>query len=172
MTTPVILYSASGTPIGPAGSIRAIIQFYRPSSALDAAGLNYVAAAGPAFGVTANPVGSPIAVSELGIDFNSTTHKTTGRYGEDNNDPTVMRGSPSLNCGSFIQAQGQPTLMPGDYCELAIGMKISSTAATPVPAPTSRWVVTGDSIATSGPNKFSLKLELDRPNSDPALKEF
>ena len=172
MSIPVILYSASGTPIGPAGAIRAIIQFYRPTSAIDAAGLNYVAAAGPAFGAPANPVGNPIAVSELGIDFNSTTHKTTGRYGEDNNDPTVMRGSPTLNCGSFIQAQGQPTLMPGDYCELSIGMKITSTAATPVPAPTSRWVVTGDSIATSGPNKASLKLELDRPNSDPTLKEF
>ena len=44
MSTPVILYTPAGTPIGPAGFARAVIQFYRPTSAVDAAGLAYVAA--------------------------------------------------------------------------------------------------------------------------------
>ena len=171
MQTPVILYSASGTPIGPAGATRAVIQFYRPTATVDAAGLAYVAAP-VALGAGTNAVGPLVAVSELSLDIPSVKHNTTGRYGESNNDPTIVRAEPTLNCGTFIQAQGQPTLAPGDFCELSIGMKITSTAASPVPAPTSRWVVDGNSIATAGPNKFSLKLSLDRVNSDPALKEF
>lgn len=171
MLTPVILYSAAGTPIGPAGAIRALLQFYRPTSAIDAAALNYVAGV-VAFGAVANPVGGLIAVSDLGIEFNSKTLTTTGRYNEDNNDPTVMRGTPTLNLGTFIQSAGQPTLMPGDYIEISIGMKISSTASVPAPAPTSRWVVDGNSVSTQGNNKFGLKLMLDRINSDPNLKEF
>lgn len=171
MSTPVILYSSTGAPIGPAGSIRALLQFYRPTTTLDAAGLAAIAQP-VVFAAGSNPVGGLIAVTELGIDFNSTTHNTTGRYGESNNDPTIMRGTPTLNCGTFIQAQGQATLLPGDYMEVSIGMKITSTAATPAPAPISRWVIDGNSISTQGPNKYGLKLMLDRPNSDPNLKEF
>lgn len=170
--TPVILYSASGTPIGPAGGIRALLQFYRPSVAADAAGLANIAVTGPASGAPANPVGNPIAVSELTLEFNSTTHTTTGRYNEDNNDPTVMRGKPTLNCGTFVQSVGQPMLMPGDYIEVAIGTTIASTAAAPVFEPISRWVVDSNSLNTAGNNKWSLKLSLDRPNSSPNLSLF
>jgi len=170
-STPVILYSAAGTPIGPAGGIRALLQFYRPTSALDSAALAYVAAP-VALGAGTNAVGSPIAVSDLSIEFNSVTHTTTGRYGENSNDPTVMRGAPTLNCGTFIQSAGEALLAPGDFVELSIGTKITSTAAAPVYCPTSRWVVTTNSLATAGNNKWSLRLELDRINSDPSLKEF
>ena len=170
-STPVILYSASGTPIGPAGGIRALLQFFRPAVAPDAAGLVNIAAP-VALGAGANPVGAPIAVSELSFELDSVSHNTTGRYGESNNDPVIMRGSPKLNCGTFIQAAGQPMLAPGDFCELSIGTKITSAAAAPVYEPLSRWVIDGNSLATAGPNKWSLKLALDRVNSDLALNLF
>lgn len=170
-STPVILYSPSGQPIGPAGGIRALLQFYRPPVSADTAGL--VNLAQPVvLGAGAIAVGGPIAISELSLELDSTTHQTTGRYGEPNNDPTVMRGSPKLNCGTFIQAAGQPMLAPGDFVELSIGTKQTSTAGVPAYEPLSRWVVTGNSLATSGVNKYSLKLELDRVNSDPALSLF
>lgn len=171
--TPVILYSASGTPIGPAGAIRALLQFYRPPVQADAAGLANIAQVVP-FGSESSgtAVGSPIAISDLSLELTSTDYTTTGRYGENNNDPTTLRGDPKLNCGTFIQAQGQPTLMPGDYCVLSIGTKITSTAGTPVYCPLSRWKIGSNSISTQGPNKFGLKLDLDRVNSDPTLKEF
>ena len=172
LPTPVILYSASGTPIGPAGGIRALLQFYRPTQAADAAGLANIAVPGPASGSPSNPVGNPIAVSDLSIEFNSETLMTTGRYGESNNDPTVMRGKPTLNCGTFIQAAGQPMLAPGDYIEVSIGTTIASTAGAPVFEPISRWVITSNSLATAGNNKWSLKLELDRPNSSSSLILF
>lgn len=170
-STPVILYSPSGQPIGPAGGIRALLQFYRPPVTADAAGL--VNLAQPvALGAGNITVGGPVAVSELSLELDSTTHETTGRYGEPNNDPTVMRGSPKLNCGTFVQAAGQPMLAPGDFVELSIGTKQTSTPGAPVYEPVSRWVITGNSLGTSGVNKYSLKLELDRVNSDPALNLF
>lgn len=171
-TTPVILYSASGLPVGPQGGIRAALQFYRPSAAADTAGLQNVAATGPVSGSPANPVGNPILVSDLSLEFDSVVHTTTGVYGQSNNDPTVMRGSPKLNCGTFVQSIGQPILMPGDYIEISIGTTAASTAGTPVFEPISRWVVTGNSLATVGPNKYSLKLELDRVNSAATLNLF
>ena len=172
MLTPVILYSSAGSPIGPAGGIRALLQFYRPTTALDAAGLDYIAATGPASGAGSNPVGAPVAVSDLSLELSGKDVMTTGRYGEPNDDPTIIRDGPKLNCGTFVQAAGQPLLAPGDYVDLSIGTKITSTAGTPVYCPLSRWVVGANSLATSGPNKWSLKLILDRVNSDPALKEF
>ena len=172
MLTPVILYSSAGSPIGPAGGVRALLQFYRPTTALDAAGLDYIAATGPASGAGSNPVGAPVAVSDLSLELSGKDVMTTGRYGESNDDPTILREGPKLNCGTFVQAAGQPLLAPGDYVDLSIGTKITSTAGTPVYCPLSRWVVGANSLATSGPNKWSLKLILDRVNSDPALKEF
>ena len=170
-STPVILYSASGQPIGPAGGIRALLQFYRPPVAADPTGLVNVAQP-VALGAGAIAVGSPIAVSDMSLELDSTTHTTTGRYGEPNNDPTVMRGQPKLNCGTFIQSAGQPMLAPGDFIEVSIGTKQTSAPGTPVYEPVSRWVVTGNSLGTAGVNKWSLKLELDRVNSDPALNLF
>ena len=169
--TPVILYSASGQPIGPAGGIRALLQFYRPGVAADTAGLANLAQP-VAFGAGANAVGGPIAVSDMGLELDSSSHETTGRYGEPNNDPSIMRGNPKLNLGTFVQAAGQPMLVPGDFIEVSIGTTPGSTAGAPVLAPMSRWVVDGNSLATAGNNKWSLKLSLDRVNSDPALNLF
>ena len=170
-STPVILYSAAGTPVGPAGGVRALLQFYRPPVAADTAGLVNIAQP-VALGAGALTVGAPIAISELSLELDSSTLTTTGRYGENNNDPTVMRGNPKLNCGTFIQSAGQPMIAPGDFVELSIGTKISSTAGVPAYEPISRWVVDGNSLSTQGNNKYSLKLALDRINSDPALNLF
>lgn len=169
--TPVILYSAAGRPVGPAGGVRALLQFYRPTVAADTAGLSNLAQP-VAFGAGSVTVGDPIAVSDLSLVFDSVTMKTTGRYGESNNDPTVMRGDPKLNCGTFIQSAGQPMLAPGDFIEVSIGTTQASTAGAPVFEPMSRWVVTGNSLETAGNNKWSLTLELDRVNSAPTLNLF
>lgn len=175
MSTPVILFTSTGAPVGP----RAIVQFKRPPNAPDTTG-NYAAGATipnvasvvPFGGAGATNVGPPVAIAGLSISFNSQTTKTTGVFNESSNDPTVHRGDPTLNIESFIAAAGSPTLLPGDFIEINIATKLASTAAGPVVAPASRWVITANSLATTGPNKYSLSLELDRPNSDPALVEF
>lgn len=167
--TPVLLYDAGGKVIGPQGGVRALLQFYRPIPVLDLGGIDYVAPVIP-FGSEAtggNTVGGTIAVAKCSIDWNSVNHNTTGRYGQSNNDNTAMRGDPTLNLGSFVQAQGQPTLMPGDYCAISIGMKITSTSLNPVPAALTRWFIGSNGLSTDGPNQWSLKLTFDRPNSDP-----
>lgn len=171
--TPVIFYAASGVPIGPQGAIAAKLQFYRPPAVLDTLGLDYVAAVVP-FGSesSGSPVGSPIIVCKAGIDFNSVMHNTTGRYGQSNNDPTLLRGSPTLNLSTFIAGVGQASLMPGDYISVSIGWKVTSTPLSPVAAAASRWVIDGNSLSTSGPNEFNIKLVFDRPNSDPAFNLF
>lgn len=173
-TTPVILYDSGGKVVGPQGGVRALIQFYRPLTTTDAAGLANIANVIP-FGSEASggvAVGNPIAISDLSFEVNSQEHNTTGRYGENNNDPTIMRSAPTLNMGTFVQAAGEPMLMPGDYANLSIATKITSTSSTPVYCPASRWVIGGNGLATAGPNKWSLKCILDRLNSDPTLKEF
>lgn len=171
-TTPVILYSAAGQPVGPQGGIRAALQFYRPSAAADTAGLQAVAATGPASGAPANPIGNPVLCSDLTLEFDSVTHTTTGVYGQNNNDPIIMRGAPKLNLATFVNALGEAGLFPGDYIEVSIGTTIASTPASPVFAPISRWVVTANSLSTSGVNKWNLKLELDRVNSAATLNLF
>lgn len=170
-STPVILYSAAGTPIGPAGAVRALLQFYRPGVTADAAGLANIANV-VAAGAGSITVGTPIAVSDLSLELDSVTHRTTGRYNESNNDPTIVRGDPKLNCGTFIQGSGQPMIAPGDFVELSIGTTQASTNGTPVYEPTSRWVVDGNSLSTAGNNKWALKLCLDRVNSSPSLNLF
>lgn len=170
-TTPVILYSSSGNPIGPAGGIRALLQFYRPAAAADPAGLVNIASV-VALGAGAITVGSPIAVSELSLELAGKEIMTTGRYGESNDDPVIIREGPKLNCGTFVQSVGQPLIAPGDFVELSIGTKQTSAPGAPVFAPLSRWVVGANSLNTAGANKWSLKLIFDRPNSDPALNLF
>jgi len=171
MQTAAIQYTASGMPVGPAGAIKGIIQFYRPPTVTDAAGLNQIAQP-VAFGQGTNAVGLPIAVYELTLDISGKVMETTGIWGQDNNDPTSVRGKVTLNCGTYVQANGQPLLAVGDFCEIYIGMQITSTAATPVPCHASRWFIDGNGLATTGFNTFKLKLTLDRVNSDPNLKEF
>ena len=174
MITPVLFYSSTGTPIGPQGAIAAKIQFYRPIAALDTAGIDYVAGVGPAYGSesTGTAVGSPIIVAKAGVDLNSVVHRTTGRYGQSNNDPSIIRGEPTLNLSTFITAAGQASLMPGDYISVIIGWADTSTPTVPVPAAASRWVIDGNSLTTSGPNEWNMKLCFDRPNSAPTFNLF
>ena len=174
MITPVLLYSSTGTPMGAQGYVAAKIQFYRPTAALDAAGLDYVASVGPAFGSESGgvAVGSPIIVSKVGLSFSAKVTRTEGRYGQSNNDPTVLRGDPELNLSTFILGAGQATLMIGDYCNLIIGWIPSSTVAAPVPTAASRWLIEGNSLNTGGANEWNMKLGFDRPNSSPSFNLF
>lgn len=175
MQTPVILYTSAGIPIGP----RAVVTFYRPASAADTTGTypaGYTApavAAVVAFGGEsgATSLGNFI-IEDLSLDLPSTEYSQSGTFMEDLNNPAVVRGKPALSLKATMAGAGTPTLCPGDFISIAVGMKATSTPAAIVPCPVSRWVVTGDNINTSGVNSFGLKLSLDRVNSDPALKEF
>jgi hypothetical protein len=73
-----------------------------------------------------------------------------------------------------MAAAGTPTLCPGDYCMLFLGMKANSTGEVPVPIPASRWFIGTDGITgnQNAANKFGLSLIHDRVNSDPNLAEF
>lgn len=175
MPTPVILYSSDGKPLG----ARAIIQFLRPTYSDDpspnyAAGVTKpkIADVIPWGGAGATSIGNPVVIEGLSISFNSQSIKSMGEHGQSLNDPNLLRGEPTLNIESVIRAAGDPTLLPGDFIELFIGMKATSTAAAPAPVAGSRWVVGSNSLATSGANKNSMSLELDRINSDPNLAEF
>ncbi|MEY4917626.1 MAG: hypothetical protein RL616_1539 [Verrucomicrobiota bacterium] len=175
MPTPVILYSANGVPEG----ARAIVQFKRPTYSDDpspnyAAGVTKpkIADVIPFGGAGATSIGDPIVIAGLSISLNGESQKTTGTHGQSNNDPNLVRGNPTLNIETFITSNGMPTLLPGDFIEIYVGMKATSTAGAPVPIPGSRWLVNSNSIGTGGANKNSMSLELDRTNSDPTLAEF
>jgi len=174
MNTPVVAYSSGGQPLGPAGGIPLLLQFYRPNKVIDAAGLAYNAIVVPfgAESTDAAPVGGLISISELGLELAGKEMTTTGRYGENNDDPTVLREGPKLNCGTFVQSSGQPTIVPGDFVNLIVGRPITSTPATPVNMKVGRWYIGANSLSTSGFNKWALKLGFDRPNSDPAFDLF
>lgn len=173
--TPVILYTSAGIPVG----ARAIVKFYRPPSADDtspnyAAGVTKPKVAQPvAFGAeaTGTDLGS-FVIEDVGIELSGSVSARGGTFGEDVGDPALVRKDPTLSMTAQMAAAGTPTLCPGDYCVLYLGMKATSTAAAPVPIPASRWFVNSDSIAQSGVNKFGLRLSLDRVNSDPNLSEF
>jgi hypothetical protein len=165
MATPVILYTSAGMPIG----ARAVITFHRPTTTADANGNNIanVMAAGAAGTVLGNYV-----IENLTLDLPATAVERMGTYGEDK-DAAVVRKRPTLNMTAQMAAAGVPTLAPGDYCEISIGMTAASTGAAPVPVATSRWFLDGDSITQdqNAANKFALKLQLDRENSG-AIIEF
>jgi hypothetical protein len=171
MLTPVVAYSAAGTPIGPAGGLPLLVQFYRPPTVLDASGLAYVASVVP-FGGGTLAVGGLIAIMEMGLELTGKTSMTTGRYGESADDPTILRETPKLNLGTYVQGAGQPTLAIGDFIEIIVGRPITSSVATPVAMKAGRWVIDGNSLSTAGFNKFALKLTFDRVNSDPAFNLF
>jgi hypothetical protein len=175
MLTPVQLYTSAGIPVGP----RAVINFYRPPSAADTSGIypagyaapNVAAQIGP--GLEANGTGLGIfVVEDLTLDFNGTPYMQKGAFMESLDNPTVVREGPTLNMTVLMASGGVPSLMPGDYCGINIGMKATSTGSAPVPIALSRWVVGKNGLSTNGINKFSLNLILDRPNSSPNLVEF
>ena len=169
MSTPVILYTSAGMPIG----ARAVVTFYRPPSASDgltpANNVAQVVAAGGE-GAATN-LGSYV-IEDLTLDLPGTTVERMGTYGEDT-DKALVRKSPTLNMTAQMASAGTPTLAPGDFCNLNIGMKATSTGGSPVLIATSRWFLDGDSISMNQnqANKFGLKLAFDRQNSG-AITEF
>jgi hypothetical protein len=168
MSTPVILYNSAGIPIGP----RAVVQFYRPPTTADANG--YLVANVVPFGseTSGTAIGLPVVIEGLSINLSGSAVGQMGTYGEPLDNASLVRGTPTLTIESFIAAAGSPTLMPGDYISINIGMTATSTASSPVPIPASRWFIGSNGIATNGANKNSCQMILDRTNSDPNLKEF
>ena len=168
MSVPVQLYTSAGLPVGP----RAKIQFYRPPTTTDALGstVAQVVAFGSESSGTA--VGSLVVTEDVTMDFSGQEFSQKGTYMEDLSNPTIVLGKPSLSITGLISSGGQPTVLPGDYCSINVGLQIGSTGASPSLIPASRWVVLSDGITTNGVNKMSLKLILDRPNSSPSLSQF
>jgi hypothetical protein len=167
--TPLILYNSAGLPVGP----RAIVQIQRPTYSDDTSP-NYAAGVTKpkvadiiAFGGSGTAIGDPVEIAGLSLSFNGNPNMTTGVIGQSNNDPSVVRGEPTLNIETFIKTAATPTPLPGDFIDLYCAVKPAGGNV-----PISRWVFTSTSIATSGSNKFSGSLILDRENSDPALAEF
>jgi hypothetical protein len=161
MATPVILYTSAGMPIG----ARAVISFYRPVAISDGLTPANQIAEVMAAGTLTNSVGA-FVIEDLTLDLTGGLVERHGIYGEDT-DKAVVRKSPTLNLTAQMASSGTPTLAPGDYCEINIGMKITSTAGSPVPVATSRWFLDGNSISMNQnqANKFALKLQFDRQNS-------
>lgn len=155
-------------PIGP----RAIVTFYRPPTTTDGFG-NAVASVVPYGSESSGTSLGSFVIEDLTLDLNGTLIERMGTYGEDT-DAALSRKRPSLNLTAQMAGAGTPTLCPGDYCAINIGMQASSTTGSPVSIPLSRWFLQGDSVAANQnqANKFGLKLHLDRQNSAPTLKEF
>jgi hypothetical protein len=165
--TPVILYTSAGMPIG----TRAVVHFYRPTNASDGLTPASNVAAVMAAGVLTTDLGA-FVIEDLTLDLPGTLVERNGAYGEDG-DKALVRKSPTLNMTAQMAGAGTPTLCPGDYCEIAIGMQKTSTPTVLVPIATSRWFLDGDSISMNQnqANKFALKLQFDRQNSG-AITEF
>lgn len=168
MATPVILYSTAGMPIGS----RARVTFYRPTNTSDGLTPANTIADVMAAGVLTNAAGLACVIEDLSLELGGSLVEREGIYGEDT-DAALVRKRPKLNLTAQMASGGTVTLCPGDYCEIVIGTKITSTKATPVPMATSRWFLDANSISQTqnAANKFSLKLNLDRENSG-ALTEF
>ena len=168
MATPVILYTSAGMPIGS----RARVAFFRPTATSDGLTPANTLADTMAAGVLTNAAGLACVIEDLSLELAGNVVEREGIYGEDS-DVALVRKRPKLNLTAQMASGGTVTLCPGDYCELIIGTKITSTKGTPVPMVTSRWFLDANSISQTqnAANKFSLKLNLDRENSG-AITEF
>jgi len=167
-TTPVILYTSAGMPIG----ARAIVTFYRPPVTTDAFGNSVASVVAVGNAASGTNLGNYV-IEDLSLELAAKSVDRDGTYGEDT-DSALVRQKPKLNLTAQMAGAGTPTLCPGDYVELNIGMKASSTVATPAAIATSRWFLDGNSVSANqaSANKFGLKLNLDRQNSSASLIEF
>jgi hypothetical protein len=104
--------------------------------------------------------------------MNGKPYERTGTFMEDLNNPVLVRGRVKLSMTAQIASANTPLLCPGDFCNMNLGNQATMPRGDAVPIPTTRWVADANSIATSGINKYSLTLNLDRVNSSPYLQEF
>jgi len=173
--TPAVLYNSAGLPLGS----RAVVNFYRPTYAADTTGIYPAGYTAPnvanviSFGNVGNGtlLGSYI-IEDLSLELAGAPMGRTGIFSEDSGDPSLVRKDPKLSLTAQMAGAGTPTLCPGDYCQISVGMTAASTTAAPAQVPASRWFVDSDSVQGSQVNKFGLKLSLDRVNSDPTLSQF
>lgn len=173
LATPVILYTTAGMPVG----ARANIPFYRPNTTNDSLG-NAIANVVPfgsesSGGTQLGGQTNTYVVEDIRFDPKGSVAKRAGTYGEER-DKSLQRQDPSLSMTVQMASAGTPTICPGDYILIAIGMAVSSTGSAQVPIANTRWFVTADGISMQGnqANKFSVTFEFDRENSSPNLKEF
>jgi hypothetical protein len=173
LATPVVLYTTAGMPLG----ARALIPFYRPLTTADALG-NQIANVIPfgnesSGGTQLGGAGNLYTVESLSLDLKGTNVMRNGTYGEDK-DKSVVRSSPSLRASVQMATAGTPTICPGDFILIALGMKVGSTGASPSPIANTRWYVptNGVTMDQNQANKFNVTFELDRDNSSPNLIEF
>jgi hypothetical protein len=168
--TAQILYAADGTPIGP----RAIVNIYRPpTTTVTIGGTNFSQASVVPFGGEgAATLLYAAIISDLSLSMNGKVYGRTGTFMEDLNDPVIVRGTVKLSLTAEIASANTPLLCAGDFLNLNIGNQAGSSDGNPLAIPTTRWVADANSLATSGINKYSLSLNLDRVNSSPNLKEF
>lgn len=175
MTTAAILYNSAGLPIG----ARAKVSFFRPPSAPDTTGTYPAGFTAPSVAAVV-PFGSETSgtylgdyiIEALGAELNGTKMDRRGMFEEAAGQPSLVREDPTLSLTAQMASAGVPTLCPGDYCNIFVGMQATSTGAALVPIPASRWFVGKDSISGSQVNKFGLSLHLDRTNSSPNLSQF
>lgn len=171
-TTPVILYTTSGIPIGGF----AAISLYRVTPTAQAInGTNYQVVVAPASGALA--AGAALLgvylAEKLSLDLAGNLVGRTDAIGA-NLDKALIRKDPTLKVTLQCASGGTPSLMPGDCFEAHIGSTAASTAAVPVPIPLSRWFIQANGINfdAADPTKFQVTMELDRQNSAATLQEF
>lgn len=174
--TPVVLYTSSAGPF----AVRINANIYKPNYAADTTG-QYAAGFTPPNVAPVIPFGSEASLGTLvgaylfealGISFDGEPHSRTGTYGEDLGDGNVVRGKASLTSTIQMASFGVPTLLPGFYMNLLIGLQANSTGAAPVPCNATRWFIPKGGIQTNGFNNFTVSWMLDRVNSSPNFSEF
>jgi hypothetical protein len=171
-TTPVILYTTAGMPIGSF----AALQLYRITPAS-------VTINGTAYSVATAPASAGLAAGgtllgaylaeKLALDTAGKLIERADAIGT-TFDKSLVRKDPTLKVTLQAASIGTPTLMPGDCFEAHIGQAASSTAGTPVSIPLSRWFIQANGINydEGDPTKFTATFEFDRQNSASTLVEF
>ena len=172
MATPVQLCTTSGLPIGSFVSV----AIYRVTPAnVTINGSSISVATAPAAGALASGatlLGNYLFEKAV-LTPDAKVVERMGAIGEDA-DWAMLRGNPKMSVTAQQASVGTPSLMNGDCFEIGIGMKLTSTAGSPAPIATTRWVIIGDSINydAGDPTKFSCSCRLDRQNSSASLTEF
>lgn len=172
MSTPVILYTTAGMPIG---GFAAVPVYRVTPGSISINGTSYSIATAPAAGALVS--GSTLLGSYLfekaSLNLDGKMVQRMDAIGTDA-DKALLRKDPTLSTTIQAASVGTPSLMPGDAMEIQIGMKATSTAVSPAAIATSRWFISKDGINydSGDPTKFSVTWELDRQNSSASLAEF
>lgn len=172
MSTPVLLYTSAGMPIG---SFAAVTIYRVTPASVTINGTSYSIATAPAAGTLGSGATSlgVYLMEKAALNLDSKLVQRMDAIGTDA-DKSLLRKDPTLTTTIQAAAVGTPSLMPGDAMEINIGMKASSTPSVPASIATSRWFIAKNGINydAGDPTKFQITWELDRQNSSASLAEF